>query len=75
MVIAAKFSQSQFPKTVKMHECNHLISYASRKDGFDNNAGGLSSHNTKAKTSAIVDQLDCLHVLPLGARKEKEQQS
>lgn len=51
---------------------NHLISYASRKDGFDNNPSSFSSDNTKAETSAIIDQFNCLHVLPLCREKRKE---
>lgn len=57
---------------VEMHWCNHLISYASRKDGFDNNASGLASHNTESEASAVVDQLNCLHMLQLGRVKRKK---
>lgn len=46
-----------------MLQQHYLISNASRKDGFDNDPSGLSSYNTKAETGAIVDQLNCLHVV------------
>lgn len=48
--------------TVSWH---YLVSNTSRKYCFDNNPRGLSSHNSETKTSAIIDQLNCLHVLQL----------
>ena len=67
------YDKGQLPKTVKLHPSNHLICYASRKDSFDNNTSGLSSHNSKTQASAIVDQLNGLHMLPLGKANPKKQ--
>lgn len=67
----ARHSERKSPKESRDALTDHLISYASGKDGFDNNSSGLSSHNTEAKSGAIVDQLNRFHVLPLGVVNEK----
>lgn len=60
-----KKSDGSYLKKKNKKQNQDLISDASREDGLHNNSGGFSSNDTKTETGAVVDQFNCLHMLPL----------
>ena len=51
---------------------SYLIGDASWQDGLDDNASGFPAHDAEAQASAVVDQLNGLHVLPLLYEGERQ---